>query len=195
MRAKQEELTVEQLIGLAKIAAFSKNEREKQEAQQLLTAYANETKKNAPGFFTPYRSLKDFGGTLAAPIVTPLALGLIAGITAIGAALGTIAIAGSLLVAAGAGVVGLFNKDAKETAKDALTIAAIAGIVTAACTVLTAALAVIAAISTPLLIASIFTRGGASVVSAVSDCFASCSKDSENHEEMEKESTTGLTCH
>lgn len=65
-------------------------------------------------------------------------------------------------------------------------VAALAGVVTVACTIITAALAVIAAVSTPLLIASIFTRGGASVVSAVSDCFSRCLPKSEapKHDEM-----------
>ncbi|KTC92341.1 hypothetical protein [Legionella cincinnatiensis] len=182
MQAKREtfpELSFKELIALSGVAAFSENENEKKEAQKLLAAYAAEKKKDAPGFFTPYRSFKDFGGNLVAPIVTPLTLGLVAGVTAIGAALGAITIAGSLLFAAGAGVVGLFNKNAKETAKDALMIAALAGVVTVACTVITAALAVIAAVSTPLLIASIFTRGGATVVSAVSDCFSRCLPKSE----------------
>ncbi|VEB39370.1 Uncharacterised protein [Legionella sainthelensi] len=201
MQAKREtfpELSFKELIALSGVAAFSENEREKKEAQELLTAYAVEKKKAAPGFFTPYRSLKDFGGNLVAPVVTPLTLGLVAGVTAIGAALGAITIAGSLLFAAGAGVVGLFNKNAKDTAKDALVVAALAGVVTVACTIITAALAVIAAVSTPLLIASIFTRGGASVVSAVSDCFSRCFPKSEapKHDEMNEiiEEQPILTC-
>ncbi|KTD11887.1 hypothetical protein Lgra_1345 [Legionella gratiana] len=191
MQAKREtlpELSFKELIALSGVAAFAENDREQKRAQEILAAYAAEKKKNAPGFFTPYRSLKDFGGNLVAPVVLPLTLGLVAGVTAIGAALGAITIAGSLLFAAGAGVVGLFNKSAKETAKDALVVAAIAGVVTAACAVLTAALAVIAAVSTPLLIASIFTRGGATVVSAVSDCFSRCFPKSEapKHDEVEE---------
>ncbi|KTD56564.1 hypothetical protein Lsan_2724 [Legionella santicrucis] len=191
MQAKREtfpELSFKELIALSGVAAFSENEIEKKDAQRLLAAYAAEKKKDAPGFFTPYRSLKDFGGNLVAPIVTPVALGLIAGVTAIGAALATITIAGSLLFAAGAGVAGLFNRNAKETAKDALMVAALSGVVAVACTVITAALAVIAAVSTPLLIASIFTRGGASIVSAVSDCFSRCFPKSEapKHDEVDE---------
>ncbi|QEY53084.1 hypothetical protein [Legionella longbeachae] len=189
MQAKREtfpELSIKELIALVGVAAFSENDREKKEAQEFIAAYAAEKKKTTPGFFTPYRSLKDFGGNLVLPVVSPLTLGLVAGVTAIGAALGTITIAGSLLFAAGSGVVGLFNKNAKETAKDALMVAALAGIVSVACTIITAALAVIAAVSTPLLIASIFTRGGATLFSAVSDCFSRCFPKSEapKHEEV-----------
>ncbi|PWY54178.1 hypothetical protein DGG96_18380 [Legionella qingyii] len=161
---------------------FSEDQKESEIARGQAKEILVKAGKNAFGFFTPYKSIGDFGTALASPIATPLAFSLVAGLSTIAAALATITAAGSLLVASGAGTIGLFNKNAKETALTALAVAGTAAIVAVACAAITVALALITAVVTPLLVAQIFTRAGASVISAFSSC---CSKPEKKDESIE----------
>ncbi|KTD24470.1 MULTISPECIES: hypothetical protein [Legionella] len=176
------ELTFEEIRALA-ITAMSGEGAAKEEAQERLWKIAIEKYKNRPGFFTPYKSGQDLAGTVAGPVTIPLTLGIVAGVIAIGAAVAAAVSAVSLLFATGAGVIGIFNKDAAKTAKGAAVVGGIAALATIGCAIAAAALVLIAAIATPLAVASIFTRGGATVVSAVSDCFADCFPSSSQPEE------------
>ncbi|MCW8443023.1 hypothetical protein OQJ19_12775 [Fluoribacter gormanii] len=178
MQGKQE-LSIDDYIEIGNNLFSDDSEKKKLAWEQV-----NEARKQAPGFFTPYKKFGDFGSSLAAPIVTPLVLGLLAGLSTIAAAVGAITTAGSLLVASGAAPIGLFNKNAKETAKNALSVAGVSAIVAVACAAITVALAVITAVLTPLLVAQIFTRTGATVISAVSEGFSSCCGKTEEDESL-----------
>lgn len=176
------ELTFEEIRALARTAISGEGATQK-EAQETLWKMVVEKYKNSPGFFTPYKSGQDLVRTVAGPVTVPLTLGIVAGVIAIGAAVAAAVSAVSLLFAAGAGVIGIFNKDAAEAAKGAAVVGGIAALATLGCAIAAAALVLIAAIATPLAVAAIFTRGGATVVSAVSDCFANCFPSSSQPEE------------
>ena len=171
---------IEALVG----AISNDGDTVKNKAKEDLNGYFKYAKKNYFGFFSPYPSLTGPAGLgihLAAPIVTPIALCLVAGISLIGATVGTVALLGHLFFTGCAGVVSLFNKNAKEDAMKSFGWALFAGLCVALCTTIIAVVAVVAAVLTPLFIASIFTRSGATAYSAASDCFAR-SKVTENIE-------------
>lgn len=149
----------------------------KNAAAEKLSKFLKSQQKQI-GFFTPFQNKLDFGYTLADPLVVPLVLGLTTGIAALVVATAAITAVGSLFVAGGAGLVGLFNNDAKQTAQNALTLAAFAGIVTAAAAIATVALAVITAISLPMSLLTLVTRSAATVVDTIANCMPS-SKDEE----------------
>jgi hypothetical protein len=165
---------------------FSEDQQKQALAQAELQTRLNAEYKKSPGFFTPYRSFSEFGTGLTAPIVAPTVLGLIAGVTALVAAVGTLATVGSLFVSGGAAFGGLFTKN-YETAEDALVAAAFAGIITAVAALATVALTVLAAVSIPYALTALVTRSVSTVVSAVSDCFSKCCSKEADEENIETE--------
>ncbi|MBI2786663.1 MAG: hypothetical protein HYX60_10370, partial [Legionella longbeachae] len=161
---------------------FSKDEQEKAQAWNKLQSSANHVYKKLPGFFTPYRSIGEFGLFLAAPVVTPIVLGLVAGIATITAAVSGIIAIGSLLVAGGAKGVGLCNENAKNTANSALNLAMSAGVVAALGILVTVASAIITAVLLPLTIVALVTRSLASIATPIIDFFSSYNKSKEEQD-------------
>jgi hypothetical protein len=158
---------------------WSENEETKKRAWAQANSAGKKAYDQSPGFFTRFRSYNEFGMTLAAPIAIPVVLGIVTAVAAIGAALSALAAVGSLLVAAGAGFVGIFNQNAKETAEDALGFAAVAGAAVAVCTIAAAAMAVLTAVLTPLALIQLITRSATTVVSPVLDCISDCATPDE----------------
>lgn len=141
--------------------------------------------ERAPGFFTPFKSINEFGLALAAPIAIPVVLGIVTAIAAIGAALSALAAVSCLLVAGGAGIVGIFSENAQKAAQDALGFAAATSFATAVCTIATVGLAVLTAVLMPLALAQLVTRSVSTVVSPVLDCICDCLAPDEDTPEHE----------
>ncbi|KTC77896.1 hypothetical protein [Legionella brunensis] len=124
--------------------------------------------KYIPGFFAPYRSPKDAALSLSAPIYAPLLLGFLT------AAIATVTLLAAIISAAAyvtAGAARLLGKQALF--HNAIDIGEFCGIITAVAAILIPCAAILTVASLPLSIAHLFTRAGASVVSAVSDCCSS----------------------
>jgi hypothetical protein len=139
---------------------------QEQAAQAMLNRIMNRgrnTCKEAPGFFTPYKSFSEFSVyVISQTIIVPILGILIAAAAAVTAALAIISALGSFGVAGGAALVG-----AKETTNSAFTLAAMSAklaLVAAAATILFALGTVLTAIFAPV---AILTRFGATAYAAV----------------------------
>ncbi|MBA2709178.1 MAG: hypothetical protein H0U57_01095 [Tatlockia sp.] len=99
--------------------------------------------KNRPGFFSPFRSLADFGFTLTTPISGPLLFTFLTGVCAFGLAVAAITCMGSLLFAAASAP---FDS---EIASSSLIIGLLAGGVSIACIICTGLFAVAAILASP----------------------------------------------
>lgn len=159
----------------------SENEEQKKQGKEMIKNGVAFAKENTPGFFTPFRSKKEFGITATSPLVSPLVFGLIAGGALLAAALGTLTAAGSLIVAGGAGLYGLRNDNAKATATSALGLSALAGIVAAAGALVAAAAAVLAVVLAPIATVYLLTRSAATGVAKINDCISSCGSKEESY--------------
>ncbi len=122
-----------------------------------------------PGFFAPFKSRKDFGLSLLAPIGAPLALGIITALLGAASALSAAICVTSLITT---GVCAAVQKnDARD---DALSLFVLSGLITIALplfAVLTSVLTV-AALIVPLV--SLVTRMGASVVNGIGKAISTC---------------------
>lgn len=143
---------------------LSEDKAEVVEAKRKLKQAGEYFKKNALGFFTPYRSGLEFGWTLVSPVIAPAIGGIFTGLVAITAAAAAVTALGSLVFAGGAV---LFNKT--HAASDALSLAAIAGVITGIAAALTLVSTIMVAVSIPIAVAALVTRSGATVISALSE--------------------------
>ncbi|KTD42852.1 hypothetical protein [Legionella parisiensis] len=146
-------------------------------------AYA---KENLPGFFTPFKSKKEFGIVATSPLSLPIASALIAGVAVIGSIGTTLTALGSLVFAAGYSLDGLRkgHEESKTKAHDALILAAKAGIVAAVCAAVAVVAALFTAVIFPLALAYGLSRSVATGIVAgtakVNECMSSCSSE-EDH--------------
>lgn len=137
-----------------------------------------------PGFFDPYVDIGDFLNTFTSPLTTPFALAAFTAIAAMITVFATLYYLACLIAAAGASLVGAddFCNGALEHAGKAFMVAAIAGICTPIFALMTPLTPVVALVY-------LFTRTGASVVSAIGNCFG---EDEESTESL-GEDNSGLT--
>ncbi|WP_133128395.1 hypothetical protein [Legionella nagasakiensis] len=138
------------------------------ELMAALRQRAQQYRATAPGFFTPYRNKSDFALSLTAPVLAPLALGLLAAVSAAAAAIAAAVCVGSLVVAGFSALAG-----AKSVRDASLNLALLSGIITGVATLLTPVLAIAAAVSLPVSIVKLATRSGATVVDAAKKACAS----------------------
>lgn len=71
---------------------------------EKITTRALETYKTRPGFFTPYKKVSHAVGEAIAPVVYPIAGGVVAVFSLLAAAVSTVCCVGAFLVAVGASV-------------------------------------------------------------------------------------------
>lgn len=144
-------------------------------------------KDSFPGFFTPFRSKKEFGIVAAAPLALPLASALITGAAVIAAAGATLTALGSLVFAAGFSLDGLRkgHEESKTKAHDALILAAKAGIAAAVCAAVAVAAALFTAVIAPIALTYLLTRSAATVVAKANECISSCgSEENDSYRNM-----------
>ncbi len=135
----------------------------------------------SPGFFTPYRSVRDFVGTVTAPVVAPTCFAVLTGLLGVASGLSAVVCVTSFAAAGIAAAAG--NHDARD---GALTVGVLAGLFALAAPLLAAvsALAVVASfLSTAV---GLVTRTGATMVNAIGSgaCALTqcCRSEEENHE-------------
>lgn len=157
----QADITIEQL--------FSDDKVVRANAIAQLKKNFHESVTQGAGFFTPYRSVTDFGSTLMAPFGSALGCSLFIGLAAITASIAALTAACSLVLAGGAV---LFGRS--QFASSALGISATTALIAGMATLVAAATALIVAIVVPLEIVAIATRSLATVGSGVGNLFSGC---------------------
>ncbi|QMT61857.1 hypothetical protein [Legionella sp. PC997] len=178
-RRKAAPVKIEAESSIFDLCLGSKEVREKAQKQfkEQRTEAISNIKRVTPGFFTPYTNKTEFGIFAAAPLPSPVILSLVSAATAITAVGAALTALGSLVFAAGSGLHGLRKPEAKETAHEALLVAAKAGIVAAICTAISIAAAVAAVLIAPVALAYFVTRSGATIIDAMSRCLPCCSSE------------------
>ncbi len=134
--------------------------------------------RSRPGFFTPYRSVVDFGSTLVEPVVAPVGFAVLTGLLGVASALAATVCVSSFVAS------GIAAALRKEDARDeALTVGVITGIIALAAPLLAALTALAVVLSFLHSSVALVTRSSATVVSAIGNgvnALAQCCHAEEN---------------
>lgn len=153
----------------------------KKEAQATMKELSDYLKTQTPGFFSPINSKKEFALVALTPIASPVVLGLMTGISALGTLTALLASLTSFAGAAGFWVSSLCNPNAnaKEHAKANLHCAARAGVAAGTCLITSLVSATLMLTSSFIALTYLIMRSGATLVSKFP-----CKKE-QPHEEQE----------